>query len=63
MLTYALSSLKFIIAIIALEKVTLVTALYPISLVLANAAFVALLLIRRSLMKINRPRLQPTQPY
>lgn len=45
--TYALSGLKFLIALAALENVSVVTALYPASLVLMNWAFVGMLIIRR----------------
>ncbi len=44
--TYTLSSLKFFIALLALESFTWTTALYPASLVLMNAAFVGMLLWR-----------------
>jgi hypothetical protein len=46
-LTYALSGLKFVFGIVALSSLTLTTALYPASLVVANCAFVAMLLWRR----------------
>lgn len=46
-ITFAISGLKFIVAIIALENLTLVTWLYPASLVLMNGIFVIMLLIRR----------------
>lgn len=46
-ITFAISSLKFIIAIIALENLTPVTWLYPASLVVMNGVFVIMLLIRR----------------
>lgn len=45
--TYALSGLKFLIALFALQEVSMVTVLYPASLVLANGAFVLLLVIQR----------------
>lgn len=45
--TYALSSIKFIFALFALDHFTVITALYPASLVVANAAFVVMLIIRR----------------
>jgi len=45
--TYTLSGIKFIVGIIALESLTLTTALYPASLVLANLVFVLMLLWRR----------------
>ncbi|HVF69095.1 MAG TPA: hypothetical protein VNA13_00875 [Xanthomonadales bacterium] len=45
--TYLLSGLKFVIAFFALTNVTVVTYLYPFSLVLMNWAFVAMLIIRR----------------
>lgn len=38
---------KFVLAIIALENYSIVTTLYPLSLVLANWLFVVLVLIRR----------------
>lgn len=41
--TYALSGIKFVISLFALESFTWTTALYPASLVLANAAFVTML--------------------
>lgn len=46
-ITFAISSLKFIIAIIALDNLTPVTWLYPASLVLMNGVFVIMLIIRR----------------
>lgn len=46
-ITFAISGLKFIVAIFALENLTLVTWLYPASLVLMNGIFVIMLLIRR----------------
>lgn len=46
-ITFALSALKFVIAILALENLTPTTWLYPASLVLMNGIFVIMLLIRR----------------
>lgn len=46
-ITFAISGLKFVIAIIALENLTPTTWLYPASLVLMNGIFVVMLLIRR----------------
>lgn len=45
--TFAISGLKFVVAIIALENLTPTTWLYPASLVLMNGIFVIMLLIRR----------------
>lgn len=45
--TYTLSSIKFVVALIALESYTVTTWLYPFSLVIMNAAFVAMLYVRR----------------
>lgn len=45
--TYFISGIKFILAIIALENYTVVTWLYPASLVVANIAFAGMLMIRR----------------
>lgn len=47
MFTYTMSGLKYIVGIIALSNYSLVTVLYPISLILSNGAFVALLIVRR----------------
>ncbi|MBS3166373.1 hypothetical protein J4444_04580 [Candidatus Woesearchaeota archaeon] len=44
---YALSFIKWIIALLALESYSLATWLYPASLVLTNGIFVSLVLIRR----------------
>lgn len=44
---YALSSLKLAVALFALESYNLTTVLYPASLVLTNAVFVTMLLMRR----------------
>jgi len=49
--TYALSGTKFIIGLFALESFTWTTALYPASLVVANFAFVAMLMWRRRTKK------------
>lgn len=46
-ITFAISGLKFIVAIIALENLTPTTWLYPASLVVMNGLFVMMLLIRR----------------
>lgn len=46
-ITFAISALKFVVAIIALENLTPVTWLYPASLVFMNGIFVVMLLIRR----------------
>jgi len=44
---YVFAGLKFLLAIIALDNYTLVTWLYPASLVLANWFFIVLLLVQR----------------
>lgn len=49
--TYALSGLKFVISLFALGSFTWTTALYPASLVLANLAFVIMLVWRKQLRK------------
>lgn len=46
-LTYAMSGLKFLIALFALNAVNMTTAFYPAFLVLANWLFVAMVLWRR----------------
>lgn len=45
--TYALSGIKFVFGIVALSSLTLTTALYPASLVVANLVFVLMLVWRR----------------
>lgn len=47
--TYALSAIKFAIAIIALSNYSMVTILYPASLVVMNSLFVLMLMTRRRL--------------
>jgi hypothetical protein len=46
-MTYALSALKFIIAIPALRIFTIATMFYPMGLIITNSTFVLLLIIRR----------------
>ena len=48
--TYTLSGLKFVISLFALESFTWTTALYPISLVIANLSFVLMLVWRKQAM-------------
>lgn len=50
MQTFTLSALKFVIAIFALEHYSVVTVLYPASLVLMNGLFVVMLMSRRRLL-------------
>lgn len=47
-ITYALNSLKFSLALLALGQIDLVTATYPATLALANGLLVALLVTRRT---------------
>ncbi|MEO5628004.1 MAG: hypothetical protein ABIQ89_03895 [Candidatus Saccharimonadales bacterium] len=56
LVTFALSGLKFVLAIIALENYSLVTWLYPASLVAANLFFVIML-------KVRRKKLGPLHPF
>lgn len=49
--TYALSGIKFLVALFALQQLSAVTVLYPASLVLTNGAFVTLLVIRRAQLR------------
>ena len=44
---FVLSTIKYLISLFALASFTLATALFPVSLVISNAGFVLLLLIRR----------------
>lgn len=45
--TYGLSGIKFVFSLFALTNITLVTALYPASLVVANLAFVVMVFFRK----------------
>jgi len=47
LMTYLISGLKFIIAIIALENFSVITWLYPASLIFINLGFVWMLVVRR----------------
>lgn len=44
---YFMAALKFVLALIALENFTMITALYPASLVFMNGVFLLLLFVRR----------------
>jgi hypothetical protein len=46
--TYTLSSFKFFVSLLALTNYSIVTVLYPASLVLANGLFVVMVYIRRT---------------
>lgn len=48
---YVFAGSKFVLAIIALQKYTVVTWLYPASLVLSNLLFVVMLVVRRRKLK------------
>ena len=48
--TYLLSGIKFILAFVALENFSLVTALYPASLIIMNWLFIAVVLWRRRIL-------------
>lgn len=50
-LFYNLNSFKFVIALFALENWSLITALFPISVILTNTLFVLMLLYRRAVLK------------
>lgn len=52
LVTYTLSGLKFLVALFALENISLVTTIYPASLVLMNLLFVAMLIIRKKQLNL-----------
>jgi hypothetical protein len=56
--TYALSALKFGVSLAALNAITLTTTLYPISLVVTNGLFVAMVTWRRKRLNLA-PNSQP----
>lgn len=45
--TYALSTLKYALVVVALQNYSLVTMLFPLSIAILNGLFVVLLLVRR----------------
>jgi hypothetical protein len=47
LVTFTLSIVKYSLVVIALQKYTVVTVLFPLSLVIMNALFVGMLVIRR----------------
>jgi hypothetical protein len=47
LITFALSTVKYFLAIVALQNYSWVTALFPLAMVIANIFFVALLIVRR----------------
>lgn len=50
---YVFAGLKFALGIIALENYSVITWLYPLSLVLANGLFIALLVVRRKQLHVG----------
>lgn len=52
--TYHMSSLKFVIGLFALESYSIVTILYPVSLILTNSTFAILLITRRKQLGSRR---------
>lgn len=56
LITFALSAVKFVIAIVALSNYSAVTVLYPASLVLMNGLFVIMLIIRRKQLGITKEK-------
>jgi hypothetical protein len=55
LVTFLLSAIKYSLVIIALERYTLVTMLFPASLVIMNALFVLMLVIRRRRVDLAEP--------
>ncbi len=51
---YYLNSLRFGLAVIALQRYSLVTAFYPVSWLTANSLFALMLIIRRRQIKANK---------
>ena len=47
LITYFLSGFKFLLSLFALSNFTIITSLYPISLVIMNWAFILMLIVRR----------------
>lgn len=53
LVTFMLSIIKYSLVVIALQKYTAVTVLFPLSLVVMNALFVGMLVIRRKQIVAN----------
>ena len=51
LITWFVSSFKFILALVATESYSLTTILYPLSLVITNGSFAIMLIIRRRILK------------
>ena len=49
---FVLSTIKYLISIFALTSFNLTTALFPVALVISNAGFVVLLVLRRRQLKL-----------
>lgn len=49
---YALAALKFYLSIMAIQEMNIITSLYPASLVFLNMAFVCLVLLRRTRLRV-----------
>lgn len=56
-LTFGLNSLKFFIALFALQSFTLITGLYPLFLGILNGCFVIYLVFRRLMMHTKKRRI------
>ena len=56
MITFALSAIKFVIAIAALNNYSAVTTFYPASLVLMNGLFVTMLIVRRKQIGVTKEK-------
>lgn len=50
-ITFVLSGVKFFLSLFALDRFTVITALYPSALVALNAVFVTMVLIRRNILR------------
>ncbi len=53
LITYVLSVTKLVISLFALTNVSIITALYPLYLILANGSFAVMLVIRRKKLSIS----------
>lgn len=51
LISYAMNTLRFALALVALERYTIITILYPLTWVIANGLFTIYLIYRRSVVK------------
>lgn len=54
LITYASSVVKYLLSLISLTNFSLITTIFPISLILTNGLFVIMVLVRRKQLKLSK---------